>query len=177
LAAELVPGLKRVAVIFADSERAAILEANRTAAAGQRLGVRTKLFSFRDEPSLENALSTIHKERPPLLLAVDSPMTVTHRKRLASFATGAGIPLVSESRAFAEAGAVLTYGPSARDVFGRAATYVDRILKGAHPSEMPIEQPSKFHLLLNLKTAAAIGLQIPEAVLLRADETIDDSTR
>ena len=172
LATEIVPGLRRVAVVFDEGEPGSVLDANRTEMAAQRLGVRIKLYPVRDTDSIDKALSAMLKERPQLLIVGDSSITVTHRKQLASFATKARVPMVSEGRSWAEAGAILAYGPSGADMFRRAAIYIDKILRGAKPGELPIEQPTKFELLVNLTTADAIGLKIPESILLRADEVI-----
>jgi putative ABC transport system substrate-binding protein len=172
LAREVIPGLRQIVMIFAEDDRLSALDAKGVEEAARRVGLGATGFSFRDSASLEDALLAIQKLRPQLLFAISSPLAITHRKRLTSFAIKAHIPLLSEGRDWAEAGALLAFGPDGADIFRRAATYVDRILKGAKPSDLPIEQPLKFQLVLNRATAKAIGLEVPKSVLFRADAVI-----
>ena len=101
------------------------------------------------------------------------PFTVQHRQRIIEFAATTRLPAIYEDRVFAEAGGLVSYGPNVLDNCRRAATYVDKILKGANPAELPVEQPSKFELIVNLKTAKAPGLTIPPSLLARADEVVE----
>jgi putative ABC transport system substrate-binding protein len=172
LGTQLVPDLKRLGVIFADTDRGPILDASRTEEAAKRLGLRVKMYPFRDARSLDEQLAAVLKDRPPVLIAVDSSLAITHRERIASFATKSHIALISEGRHWTDAGAVLAYGPNAQEIYRRAATYVDRILKGAKPGDLPIEHPNKFELLVNRRSAEAISLKVPESILLRADEVM-----
>jgi len=110
--------------------------------------------------------------RPNALIAIDLAALANKRNELARFAIDNRLPFISEGRHWAEAGALLTFGPSGSALFKRAAYYVDRILSGVKPAELPIEQPTKFELVVNLQTARAIGITIPESILLRADEVI-----
>jgi putative ABC transport system substrate-binding protein len=105
-------------------------------------------------------------------MPLTEPLTRTHRSEISEFALKHRLPMIAEIRDFAEAGGLLTYGPSLVDLWRQAATYVDKILKGAKPGDLPVEQPTKFELVLNLKTAKALGLTIPQSVLIRADEII-----
>ena len=105
-------------------------------------------------------------------MTAGSPMFATHRVRIAELATKARLPMVSTGAAYARAGLLLSYGANARDLARRAAYFVDRILKGAKPADLPVEQPTKFELAINLKTAKALGLTIPQSLLVRADEII-----
>ena len=168
LANELVPGLKRVTMIFADSD---VMEANLVDQAMQHLGVHVQSLRCAIQV-LSRMLSATLKERPQFIMVLVSALTITHRQRLASFAINARIPLISEGRDWAAAGALVAYGPNPLDMMRRTATYVDRILRGAKAAELPFGQPDKFELVVNRTTADAIGVRIPESILLRADLVI-----
>lgn len=112
------------------------------------------------------------RERAEALIPMDDPFIALQRRRIADLAEQHRLPTVSSVRAYPEAGALMSYGPNFNDLFRRAATYVDRILTGVKPADLPIEQPTEFELVINLKTAKAIGLTIPQSVLGRADEII-----
>jgi putative ABC transport system substrate-binding protein len=172
LATELVPGLNRLAVMFDHNEPGGRLDAKRLEAAGTRLGLKVRLFSVGDAASIDSALARIRREGEQALILSDSNMINAYRKRIATFAVEAKLPLISEDRSFAEAGAVLTYGPNVASMFRRAAIYVERILNGANPAELPIEQPTQFNLIVNMATARAIGITIPKPILSRADEVM-----
>ena len=107
------------------------------------------------------------------LNVLPSGLFYAHRARLVNLAAKNGLPALYEHREFVEAGGLMSYGPDLRDLNRRAATYVDKILKGAKPADLPVEQPTKFELVINLKTAKALGLTIPQSLLLRADQVID----
>jgi putative ABC transport system substrate-binding protein len=169
---QLVPGLERTALLFEPSDPGALLEANALRSAARRAGVTISLFELRNASDLAAVLAAMGRQRPQTLIVGHSAITVEHRERIASFAIRNGLPLVSEGSEFAEAGALLTYGPNVAESFRRAAHYVDQILKGAKPGDLPIEQPTKFDLVVNLKTAKALGLTIPQPMLLRASEVI-----
>jgi putative tryptophan/tyrosine transport system substrate-binding protein len=107
------------------------------------------------------------------LITVEDPLRVNYRKQIADFAAKHRLPTMSGLREYVDAGGLLSYGPALADLYRRAAGYVDKILKGAKPSELPVEQPTKFELVVNLKTARTLGLTIPETFLQRADEVIE----
>jgi putative ABC transport system substrate-binding protein len=113
------------------------------------------------------------KERVRALLVVADSMFFLHRARLADLAAKTELPSMYENREYVEAGGLMSYGPNVPDLFRRAATYVDKILKGVKPADLPVEQPTRFELVLNLKTAKALGVTIPQSLLLRADEIIE----
>jgi putative ABC transport system substrate-binding protein len=115
----------------------------------------------------------MERARPDALLAVVDGLTLQHRRRIVEFAAANRIAAIYETSEFVESGGLMSYGPSAADNYRRAAGYVDRILKGAKPADLPVEQPTKFDLIVNLKTAKAFGLTIPSALLLRADQVIE----
>ena len=106
------------------------------------------------------------------ILTLDNPLTLGHRQKIASLASGNRLPSMFDAKQFVEAGGLISYGPDFDDVYRRAAIYVDKILKGAKPADLPVEQPTKFELVVNLKTAQALGITIPPEVLSRADRVI-----
>ena len=130
-------------------------------------------FQVHDTRSIDEALSASLAFRPQLFIVIDSSATTVNRERFTSFAIKAKVPLISEEPVWAKSGAVIAYGPNGRDLFRRAAQYVDRILKGTKPADLPIEQPTKFEFVVNLKTAKALGITISQSILIRADEVIE----
>ena len=122
---------------------------------------------------MDRAFSTIAGERADALIVFPSPMLFTERRRIVDLATKHRLPSMAMGREFAELGGLIAYGASIADLHRRAATYVDKILKGAKPADLPVEQPTKFELLVNLKTARELGLTIPREFLLLADEAIE----
>jgi putative ABC transport system substrate-binding protein len=168
---EAVPGLSRVGVLRGadiDPRTPRQLEV----AAGA-LGLELRRFEARDPKDLNAAVGAATKERVGALLVPGSPLFVQHRGRIADLLTRHRLPAISLWRSMAEAGLLMTYGPSLSDEFRRAAAYVDKILKGAKPADLPIEQPTKIELVINLKTAKALGLTIPPSILARADQVIE----
>ena len=107
------------------------------------------------------------------MIVFSDPLTVSHRRQILELVAKLRLPMISELRQFAEAGAVISYGASLADLFRRAADHVDKILKGARPADLPVEQPTKFELVINLRTARALGLTVPPALLQRADQVIE----
>jgi putative ABC transport system substrate-binding protein len=127
----------------------------------------------RDVAGLDSALSMMAKAPPGALIVPASPLFGVHRKRIADFALPRGIPTIGHDRSLVADGILVSYGPSITDSYYRGAVYVDKILKGAKPADLPIEQPTKFELVINLRTARALGLTIPPALLSRADDVIE----
>ena len=142
-------------------------------AAARRLGLTLQVFDVRDVASLDSALSAAAKAAPGALIVPASALFGFHRKRIADFALPRGIPTVGHDRSLVVDGILMSYGPSIMESYRRGALYVDRILKGAKPADLPVEQPTKFELVINLKTAKALGLTIPPSLLLRADQVIE----
>ncbi len=172
LAMEVVPGLKHVAVLVDPQDPSIMVEARALHGAAGRAGIRVSDVPVQGDSDFGTALTTIRSVRPNALIAVDLPALATRREQLSRFAIENRLPFISEGRHWAEVGALLTYGPSGSALFKRAAYYVDRILKGVKPADLPIEQPTTFELVINLKTAKALGISIPESMLLRADAVI-----
>jgi putative ABC transport system substrate-binding protein len=141
--------------------------------AAPALGVDVRSVEVRDTGGLESAFEGIVREHPDALLLLADPLTVGQRQRIVDFAAQHRLPAIYESSDFVDAGGLMSYGPSALDLFRRAASYVDKILRGAKPGDLPIEQPEKFELILNMKAARALGIKFPESILLRADKVIE----
>jgi putative ABC transport system substrate-binding protein len=121
---------------------------------------------------LERALEALNRERPDALVLLADPLTLSQRLRIVEFAAEERLPAIYEVSQFVDAGGLMSYGPDVDELVRRSATYVDKILKGAKPGDLPIEQPTKFELVINLKTAKALGISIPQSVLLQADRVI-----
>jgi putative ABC transport system substrate-binding protein len=169
---EAVPKVSRVAVLSNPANPYTALLVKETEAAARSLGVRVQLLGVRGADAFDSAFSAITKERPGALFVLFDPLFVGHRTRIAEFANKNRLPTMYPHREYAETGGLMAYGPDLRDNFRRAATYVDKILKGAKPADLPVEQPTKFELVINLKAAKALGLTIPPSLLQRADEVI-----
>jgi ABC-type uncharacterized transport system substrate-binding protein len=144
-----------------------------TEAAARTLGVQLRLVAVQGPDELERAFSTIAGERADALLVFPSPMLFAERRRIVDLAAKYRLPSMAMGREFAELGGLISYGASIPGLFRRCATYVDKIIKGAKPADLPVEQPTKFDLVINIKTAKALGLDIPPSLLARADEVIE----
>jgi putative tryptophan/tyrosine transport system substrate-binding protein len=141
-------------------------------ATARTLGLEIATSEFRRAEELEPAFETLKGRTDALYVCSDS-LTFTHRVRIKTLALALRMPMIYVERENVEAGGLMSYGPNFPDLFRRAADYVDRILRGAKPGELPVEQPTKFDLVINLKTAKALGLDIPPTLLARADEVIE----
>ena len=130
-------------------------------------------IDVRDPDGFEPAFAAMIRDRVDALFAFESPMNVQYRQRIVDVASQRRLPSVFGNRAFVDAGGLVSYGPDFNDLYQRAAAYVDKILKGAKPADLPVEQPTKFELVINLKTAKALGLTIPPSLLARADQVIE----
>ncbi len=136
------------------------------------LGVTLQSLEVKDPRDFPGAFSAMTRKRPDALLTFISPLTTAYRPIIVEFATKNRLPTMFAGREAVEAGGLMSYAPNVPDLFRRAAGYVDRILKGAKVGDLPLEQPKTFELVINLKTAKALGLAIPQSVLVRADEVI-----
>jgi putative ABC transport system substrate-binding protein len=172
LITEIVPGVRRVAVLVnpTDPETPSMLKAVASAAPSRR--IQLDLLEIREPARLSGAIADATKGGAGALLVLGSPPLYRLSVSLAQLATKHRLPTVSAWREFPEAGGLASYGTNIGEMFQRAAGLVNRILKGAKPAELPVEQPTKFELVVNLKTAKAFGLKIPESILHRADEVI-----
>jgi len=164
---EAVPKISRVAVLFAEMPR------KEREIAAQALGIQLISLPVRELGDIEPAFETARKENVHALLTSPSPLLNTVRERIVELAARNRLPAMYGGPEFVEAGGLMSYAPSYTDLFRRAATYVDKILKGAKPADLPVEQPTKFELVINLKTAKTLGLTIPQSLLLRADQVIE----
>src|SRR5262245_31858822 len=169
---ETTPRISRVAILVNPLRRWANLETARVNAAAQSLGLRLQRVEVGDPTKFERAFSDMTKDRTEALLVDNDTLFSYHRKEIADLALKHHLPTISDLREHVEAGGLMAYTVDDPDLYRRAATYVDKILKGAKPADLPVEQPTKFELVINLKTAKALGLTIPPSVLARADEVI-----
>jgi putative ABC transport system substrate-binding protein len=172
---QAVPGISRVAVLWqpgVQGERTDKDMLKGADVAARALGVRLQLVEARGPADFDRAFSDMTRARAGALAVLGSAMFFSERRRLVDLAAKNRLPAVYTSRDIVDAGGLMSYGPNLADLFRRAATYVDKILKGAKPGDLPVEQPTKFELIINLKTAKALGLTIPPSVLGRADEVI-----
>jgi len=169
---ELVPKLSRVAVLWNPGNplHGGLLDSTQAAAAP--LAVQLQLVPLQSSADLESAFAKIRTARPHALIALSDNFFVLERKRIVDFTSTIRLPAVYTVSAFADVGGLMVYGVNYHALFRRAATYVDRILKGTKPAELPVEQATTFELLINLRTARALGLKIPPSLLARADEII-----
>jgi putative ABC transport system substrate-binding protein len=169
---ETVPKVSRVAVLWNPTNAVKALELKSTEVAARALGVMVTSNEVRAPTDFDRAFAAIARERSNALITLSDPLTLAHRMQIGGFAVRSRLPMIAELREFAEAGGLMTYGASLRDLYRRSATYVDKILKGAKPADLPVEQPTQFELVINLKTAKALGLTLPQSVLIRAEEMI-----
>ena len=169
----IVPALARVAIIWNADNPYPALVFRQTENAARLLKLEAQSLEVRTPDDVNSALEAAVRGKADALITVEDPLTVNHRKQIADFAVKNRLPTISGLREYVDAGGLLSYGPALAELYRRAANYVDKILKGAKPSELPIEQPTKFELVINLKTAKGIGLAIPPDMLAIADEVIE----
>ena len=171
---EAIPKLAHVAVLANQANRSfTALHLAKIRGAAERLGITVQPVEARGPGELVDAFSAMTRGHAEAVIILPDPMFTSHRKRIADLALQHGLALTHDSKLFVEVGGLLGYMPVYEEFYRRAATYVDRILKGAKPADLPIEQPTKFELVINLKTAKALGLTIPPSLLARADQVIE----
>src|SRR5262249_14914601 len=164
---EVVPGLRRLAVLANVSSPIAVLEMGEIEAAAKALGLDVFTLEIRRAEDIAPAFETL-KGRAQALHVAGDPLMITNRVRINTFALVARLPATYNQREYVEAGGLLSYGPNFPDLFRRTAEYVDKILRGAKPGDLPVQQPTKFGLVINLTTARALGLEVPPTLLVRA---------
>jgi putative ABC transport system substrate-binding protein len=167
-----VPRAKSVAVLMNPTSVTSAALRKELEGTAQALRVQLQVLQVRERQEIDDAFAAMARRRAEALLVVSDPMLFAQLERIVDLAARHRLPGIFEWREFAQAGGLMSYGTNIADMYRRLATYVDKILKGAKPSDLPIEQPTKYELVINLKTAKALGLTIPQPLLLRADEVI-----
>jgi len=170
---ESVPKVRRVAILSNPANPAQAFAARHVTAAAQSLRVQLRLLEARGPSAFDGAFAAMAEDQVQALLVLTDPMFLLHRARLAALAVQYRQPSMYAVKEGVEAGGLMSYGPSLVAAFRRAAVFVDKILKGARPADLPVEEPTKFELVINLKTAKALGLTIPPSMLARADQVIE----
>jgi len=170
---EIIPKLSRVAWVWNPTNRSAVGAWDAIRVVAPRLGITLQSVEVRSADDLASAFRQIVRDRPDALFVGGDHALLSGRTRIVEFATTNRLPGVYASKLYVEAGALMFLGPQRPEMYRRAAVYVDKILKGAKPADLPVEQPTKFELVINLKTAKALGLTIPQTLLLRADQIIE----
>lgn len=169
---EAVPGVKHVAVLAPFNNPTTALKLRGTEQAARALGVKPQVISIRETQDFERAFARLSSDGPDALITLLDGITIAHRGEIADFAVKLRLPSIFEVRQFAEAGGLISYGADFGRMYRRAAGYVDNILKGAKPAELPVEQPTSYDLVVNLRTAKAIGLVLPQSLVVRANHVI-----
>ena len=169
---EIAPKVSRVAVLWNPASPVEPLAFREMVAAAAVAGAEIQSIEVRTPDDYAAAFATVTGSRADAVYALGNPVNFKNRQLITDFALKSRLPSIYDERLFVESGGLLSYAPSFTDLFRRAATYLDKILKGAKPADLPVEQPTKFELVINLKTAKALGLTIPQSLLLRADEVI-----
>jgi putative ABC transport system substrate-binding protein len=170
---EVVPNVSRIAVLMDPTNPAHAVNLRETESAAQKLRIRLQPVTARAPEEIAAAFSAMAKARAEALIVFTDPMLYSQRSRLAEFAARNRLPAMHMIKGHAEAGDLMAYGPDYRDLYRRTAEIVDKILKGAKPADLPIEEPTKLELVINLKTAKVLGLTIPPSLLQRADQVIE----
>jgi len=170
---DLIPGLKRIAALSNMGTPNSPPQWKEIETAARFLGIESQLLDVRRPEDLPIAFAAASRQHADALVVGQDGLLQSNRKRIAELAMSHRLPAIYRSMEFVEAGGLIGYGPHYPDLYRRAAIYVDKILKGARPGNIPIEQPTRFELVLNLKTAKALGLAIPQSILLRADQLIE----
>ena len=173
LVANLLPRLARVAVLWNAANPYSAILFKETQAAGRTLGIEVQSLEVRKPEDLDDAFQAARRQHPDALVSVEDPFTGTYRKRITDFALAEHLPSLHGLSEDVKDGGLMSYGANLADLFRRSAGYVDKILRGAKPDDLPVQQPALFELVINLKTAKALGLDIPPTLLARADEVIE----
>jgi len=172
LLTEAVPKVARVAVLHDPANTPSVIEVKEVQTAARALGLTVRSWEVRDADGFEKVFAALNKERPDGLFVLASPLMNNNQKRITDFALKSLLPSMYFTRGFVDAGGLMSHGADLAGSYRRVAYYVDRILKGAKPADLPVERPTKFELVINLKTAKQIGLTIPPEMLARANRLI-----
>jgi putative ABC transport system substrate-binding protein len=170
---QIVPGIARVALLWNPNDPGAAFSAKETQAAAETLGLKVQILETPDSNAFDAAFQAASKEGAEAVIPLPAPLMDANARQIAEFALKHRLPTMYFDEDLPRAGGLVSYGVSLIDVYRRAAQYVDRILKGAKPADLPVEQPTKFELVINLKTAKALGIEISASLLARADEVIE----
>jgi putative ABC transport system substrate-binding protein len=170
---EVVPNLSRVALLWNPTNSSNAPQLLHAQEAARTLGIHLQPLEVRGAGEIEGAFATMTKQRASAVMVLLDSMLVANRARIGQFAAKSRLPGIYGLTDYAKAGGLMAYGPNVADMHRQAATYVDKILKGRRPTDLPVEQPTKFELVINMKTAKALGLTIPQTVLLQADQVIE----
>jgi len=170
---DALPGVQKVTVLWNPANTGHAANVREIEAAGPQLGLEVSAVGVRREGDVSTAIQSAVKARAGALLVIDDLVISSHQSRILEIAAKHGLPVISQFREFCEAGGLMAYGPNNNEMFRRAAFFIDKIFRGAKPGDLPVEQPTKFELLINLKTAKALGLTVPPSLLLRADQVIE----
>jgi putative ABC transport system substrate-binding protein len=170
---EIVPRAAHAAVLWNSSVQAKVIEWQDTQQPARSVSLTLRSFEARSPEELDGALAAIGRDLPDALLTFTDGFTIAFRQRIGSFALTKRLPMISEVREFADAGGVASYGVNRADLWRRSASYVDKIMRGAKPGDLPVEQPTKFEMVINLNHAKALGLEVSPTLLARADEVIE----
>jgi putative ABC transport system substrate-binding protein len=173
LLADLLRRVPRVAVLTNPGNGSHEVFLEETQSAATQLGIPLQRLQAREAEEIDRAFETAADARADSMIVFDDPVLWNHRKRFVALAARMRLPVMYGYREFVDEGGLISYGPKRDDLYRRTAVYVDKILKGANPAELPIERPTKFELIINVKTAKSLGITIPQSVLLLADELID----
>jgi putative ABC transport system substrate-binding protein len=170
---ELVPRISRVAVLWNAANPYSAHVLRETESAARTSGIEVQSLEVRGPNDFDKVFEAARLQHPDALITVEDPLTVNYRNQIADFAATNRLPAIHGVREFVEAGGLMAYGASLSDLYRRAAAYVDKILRGTKPADLPIQQPTKFEFVINLKAAKALGLTVPPTLLVRADEVIE----
>jgi len=170
---EVSPHLACVALLYNDNNPASIRALKETRAWAEKLGVALEPHGIHRKEDVETVFAAIARNRPGALMTTADPLVTSYRREIVEFAAKHRLLAICPNRDFVQVGGLMFYGTSVTEMYRRAATYVDRILKGAKPADLPVEQPMKFDMVINLRTSKLLGITIPQSVLVRADDLIE----
>jgi len=170
---EIAPKISRVAMLWNDTNPGMVLRARESQDTAPKLGMTIESVGVHDLINFDSAFARIESSGIDALLTLVDPFTSQHRKLIVDFAARRRLPAIYESKEFVESGGLICYGPNSVAIEHRAAEYVDKIFRGAKPADLPVEQPTKFEMLINMKTVKALSLSVPQSVMLRADRVIE----